>query len=54
MREDLTKFDIATAAYLSDSKTKFVYEGVGQLLSTIFIHSAGRLLHVNSISIKKM
>lgn len=54
LRKDLDKLDVATAAYLSDPKIKFVFEGMGQLLSAIFIHSAGRLLSINGNAIKKM
>ena len=54
MREDLNKLDVATAAYLSDAKIKFVFEGLGQLLSSIFIHSAEKLVFINGMTIKKM
>ena len=54
LREDLNKLDVATAAYLSDAKIKFVFEGLGQLLSSIFIHSAEKLVFINGITIKKM
>lgn len=54
LNTDLSKIDEALAPILQQKKIKYVFEGLGELLSTILINSVSNIKKINENGVKKM
>lgn len=54
LNSDLSKIDEALNPVLQQKKIKYVFEGLGELLSTILINSVSNIKKINENGVKKM
>lgn len=54
LAQDLKDIDLVMVAVLSPDKYRYLFEGVGHLVASIFISSTNHIKTINTNGIKKM